>query len=380
MPDTSKPKVLIVGAFPSSQKKRIYGGQVSVCARLLESDFVATHAVRTIDTTQISNPPPPFLVRAVFAIKRVIVFGADLVFHQPDVAIVFVALGASVYEKGLMIRLSALLGIPVMVFPRAGGLIRGYFDSEFFARVVRQTLGRADLFLCQGRTFQDFAINELGFDMAHAPIIPNWTASQDHLQIGESRIYERADPGARILFLGWIEEFKGVFELLESARRLKKAGISFHLTLAGEGSALPQAKEFVALHDLHGNITFAGWVNDAAKSALLRANDILALPSWSEGLPNSMIEAMTAGLASVVTDVGMISDYLVDGRDALIVPPRDVSRLTSALRSLIEVPAFRETIAKNGCGLASTQFSLENGVRLLSEAVSLTKDNARPLP
>jgi len=364
----------MVGGFPIRRKKKIYGGQVFACMRLFESSFVSTHAVRTIDTTQLSNPPPPFLLRMFLAIKRLITFSLDLSLRRPDVVIIFLADGASVYEKGLMARLSRALRIPVMVFPRAGSLIPSYFASRLHAAIVRSTLGQADMFLCQGVTFQKFAVNELKFEEKRAPIIPNWTATSDHIHIGKTRRYDQKITCVRILFLGWVEDFKGVFELLEATLILQKSGISFHLTFGGDGSVLKDAKSFVEQHSLQSKITFAGWVDGDDKNSLLSSNDIFVLPSWSEGLPNSMIEAMSAGLACVVTDVGMITDYLVDRRDALIVQPRDVTGLAAALKSLILNCSRRETIARNGYTLASSQFSLENGVKLISDAVFFAKD------
>lgn len=370
MTPVSKPKVLIVGAFPSGRRPRIYGGQVSVCLRLLDSAFVDNHRVRTIDTTQISNPPPSVGVRAVLAIWRIVLFARELVFHRPDVVLLFLARGPSVYEKGLMVRMSRLAGVPVMVFPRAGGLLQDFAENPSHARFVRATLGRADLFLCQGITFQRFAIEVLGFEKTYALIIPNWTARDEHLEIGQQRSL-RSGPAHRLLFLGWLEEAKGVMELLQSAVELTHAGIRVHLTFAGDGTALPMGREFVATHKLDDHVDFAGWVDGAVKNQLLRESDVFVLPSWSEGLPNAMIEAMSAGLPCVVTDVGMISDFVTDGRDALVVPPRDVSALTAALIRLIGNSDLRNTIAANGHALAKSQFSLESGSQLLCAAVTL---------
>lgn len=365
----TEPRVLLVGAFPHPTAKRVYGGQVSVCTRLLQSKFVETFAVRTVDSTQVSNPPPSLPLRGILALWRLVQFSVELVLHRPDAVLLFLARGASVYEKGAMTWLSGLLGIPVLVFPRAGGLIQDYFASAMHASFVRRTLGRARFFLCQGRTFQEFAISELGFDPTHAPIIPNWTALRTHLEIGEKRAPGLDRPIPRVLFLGWLEEPKGVFELLQSALTLKQRDIPVHVTFAGNGSALPAAIEFVERNGLHDRIAFAGWVDDDAKTALLNESDIFVLPSWSEGLPNAMIEAMSAGLACILTEVGMIPDYVVHGRHGLLVPPRDVDALTQALTQLVANPALRGEVARQGHLLAAAQFSLDNGAAMLSEAV-----------
>jgi glycosyltransferase involved in cell wall biosynthesis len=367
----NKIKVLMVGAFPLKQSKKIYGGQVAACMRLLDSTFVTDHAVRTIDTTQISNPPPPFAIRLLLAIKRVFLFGWEILLHRPDVVILFLADGASACEKGLMAWIARFLRIRVMVFPRAGNLIRQYAANRLFAGFIRSTLGHADMFLCQGLTFQAFAIDKLGFNRTSAPIIPNWTALKAHLDIGENRVYGQIPTCVNLLFLGWLEESKGVFDLLDALRILREENISFHLTLGGDGNAMPEARRFVEQNGLTNYVTFAGWVDEEAKSVLLRASNIFVLPSWSEGLPNAMIEAMSAGLACVLTNVGTISDYMTDGREAMIVEPRHRAELVEAIKALILNHSLRDTLGQNGHSLALTQFSLEQGIKRMSEAVSL---------
>jgi glycosyltransferase involved in cell wall biosynthesis len=226
------------------------------------------------------------------------------------------------------------------------------------------------MFLCQGLSFQRFAIRELGFESDSAPIIPNWTASKEHLRIGASRDFEAVQKTPQILFLGWLEEFKGVFDLLEAARMLRDAHINFHLVLGGDGAVLPKARRFIEVHSLDRHVMIGGWLDQAAKADLLQSSQIFTLPSWSEGLPNAMIEAMSAGLACVVTNVGMIPDYVVDGRDALIVERKNALALAAALRTLICDQHKRASIAQNGFRLANFNFTLENGTELLSAAVT----------
>jgi glycosyltransferase involved in cell wall biosynthesis len=365
-----KVKVLIVGGFPVGKASKIYGGQVAACLSLLNSSFIRSFDVSTLDTTQISNPPPFFLIRLILAGKRLVWFFLIMLFQKPDVLIIFLADGASAIEKGSMAQFAQLCGVPVMVFPRAGGLLKHYFSNRWFAAFIKNTLGKADTFLCQGLTFQHFAIQELGFSLASAPIIPNWTASEEYLRIGARREYSSNVARQHILFLGWLEDSKGVFELLEAALILRDAGIPFHITYGGNGSVLLRAQQFVELHKLSDYITFSGWVFGDRKLALLEAGQIFVLPSWSEGLPNAMIEAMSAGLACVVTNVGVIADYVVNGRDALIVEVKNSEFLAATLKKLILDKNLRNEIAQSGYKLAKSTFEVEIAANLLGNAVN----------
>lgn len=366
-----KYKLLIVGAFPSKNKKKIYGGQVSACTALIESSFTSTFFTRTLDSTQISNPPPHLLLRMFLALKRVIIFIFDLIFHTPDATIIFVASGSSAYEKGLMVLISKALKIPTLIFPRAGALISDYQNNKKFSIIVRNTLAKADMFLCQGKSFQNFAIEELGFPKSYAPIIPNWTAPPNLIKIGKNRNYQGDNKTLKILFLAWLEEFKGVFELLKAAKLLKDQQIPFHLTFGGAGSALQEAQLYVNNNRLNDVITFSGWVDGEEKLSLLRSSNVFVLPSWNEGLPNAMIEAMSAGLACVVSNVGVISNYATNNKEALIIQPKNVEELFSALKTLAMDASMIEEIAQGGFKLAESKFSMEHGVKIFEKAVFL---------
>ena len=219
--NNSKVKVLIVGAFPK-KNKNIYGGQVSSCNALINSPFSKKFNVSTLDSTITYNFLKIFPTRLLFGLKRIAYFFLIMLFNRPDVAIIFFANGFSAIEKGIMTRISLLFQIPVMVFPRAGGLIVDYIKKFWFSFLIKYTVGKSTLFLCQGKKFQFFAIKHLGFSRLSAPIIPNWTASKNHLNIGNTKNYKKKVFVINILFLGWLENFKGVYELLEAARILKK--------------------------------------------------------------------------------------------------------------------------------------------------------------
>jgi glycosyltransferase involved in cell wall biosynthesis len=370
MPESdSKLKVLIVGGFPQKIKK-IYGGQVSSCKALIKSSFVKKFNVNTLDSTLAFNFKKIFLIRLLFGLKRIVNFFLIMLTSRPNVVIIFLANGFSVIEKGLMTRVAIIFQVPTMVFPRAGGLIDDYFAKSWFSVLVKHTLGKSNLFLCQGRSFQLFAIKQLGFSKISAPIIPNWTASKKHLNIGETKNYKKKVALLNILFLGWIEDFKGVHELLEAVRILKKKKIPFHLTLAGNGSAMSAATKFVEEYKLKKNITFAGWVDEKKKSLLLKNSQIFVLPSWSEGFPNAMIEAMSAGLACVVTNVGTISDFVVHNRDALIIKKKNIKQLVRALQKLISDHILRIRISKNSHLLARKTFAIDNNLSLFSELIN----------
>jgi len=93
--------------------------------------------------------------------------------------------------------------------------------------------------------------------------------------------------------------------------------------------------------------------------ALLDRLDVVALPSWTEGLPLTVLEAMAHARPVVATPVGGTPEVVVDGETGLLVPPRDPAALAGALRRLLEDPDFARSLGEAGRRRVAERFSLD---------------------
>nr|WP_284676550.1 glycosyltransferase [Vibrio sinus] len=155
-----------------------------------------------------------------------------------------------------------------------------------------------------------------------------------------------------IAFVGWLEIEKGVRELLQACEKLAKFGLSFTCLLAGDGTQKQWALDFIERHGLNGKVKLQGWLGDNELLEHYRCADIFVLPSWKEGMPNSLIEAMSSGLCPVVTSVGIIPDFVRDYEHGLLVEPRSAESLYEALKALIETPELQVECARAAHKLA----------------------------
>jgi glycosyltransferase involved in cell wall biosynthesis len=287
--------------------------------------------------------------------------------------LLFAASGLSIVEKGTMAWCARLVGVPALIFPRGDvehrqGLTR---------LVLHWALRGADKVCCQGPTWQRFAVTEVGFALPDAPVLPNWTARPVLLAAGRTRRYE-VSAVVRLVFIGWLERTKGVLELLTACARLKDL-CAFELTLVGRGQMEPEARAFVSSHGLQDRVHFAGWLKDDEVDSILETSDALVLPSWTEGMPNAVIEAMAAGLPVVVTAVGNVPDFVTNNAEALLINPRDVEALTEALQRVLTDPALRERMGRAGHSLATTVFSPESASDELAHELEDSMAKARRL-
>ena len=142
---------------------------------------------------------------------------------------------------------------------------------------------------------------------------------------------------------------KGLYELMDAVHLLRSRhpDLPWHLVIAGEG---PDSAPLRALsHELglDGRVEFPGYVEGDRLDALYRSSSAFVLPSYSEGFPTVITEAMAAGLPVVATGIRGIVDYLEDGVNALFVEPRDSFGLSSGAR---ETPPGRGVATRDVTG------------------------------
>jgi len=146
-------------------------------------------------------------------------------------------------------------------------------------------------------------------------------------------------PEIAIVCVGRLHRQKGLVHLLGAFHALLQEQPTARLLLAGAGPDRAALSGTVEALRLGHFVRFLGTLADPWP--LLAAADIFALPSLWEGMPNALLEAMAAGLPAVATAVGAVPEMVVDGREALVVPPGDTGALARALAELAASPARR---------------------------------------
>tara|TARA_Y100000768_G_scaffold310435_1_gene244818 strand:+ start:24342 stop:25451 length:1110 start_codon:yes stop_codon:yes gene_type:complete len=363
-----KPKLLIIGAFPKNHKK-IYGGILQSCNIILQSIIIKEFEIIKINSSQISNPPPNFFIRSIFAVNRIISLFFKLISCKPDASLIFSSDGASAIEKGVMILMCNLFKCKTLIFPRAGRLINQVENHTLMHKIIKILYSNASIFLCQGEKWESFALNNLNLNKKKIKILNNWTATDELIKIGEKRNYNKNIINHKLLFVGWIEKTKGVIDLIEISNNLHKKGLKFDLTFVGGGNAEKYLKEYIKKNNLN-NIKLLGWLDSFQLNKIYENHDIFVFPSWYEGMPNSLIEAMASGLAVVSSSAGVISDNLIDGEHALLSQPRKNINFQHNLEKVIlNEKIFRE-IAINGHSLAKRKFSSKKGMYKLKDIIN----------
>jgi len=207
--------------------------------------------------------------------------------------------------------------------------------------LLRLTDGAMVLSAEEQRKWQAFSRDRAPF-VVRNPFVPS---RELHQERPLPRSTEHPRKGIDVLFVGRLLEQKGVFDLIEAFAGVAERS-SCRLTFVGDGPAATRLEQRVHELGLAGRVTFCGYLEGDELAVMYRTADVLVLPSWSEGFPTVITEAMFAGLPIVTTEVGGAIDHLVEGEHALFVRPHDVRMLSAALLKISEDAGLRAAMGK----------------------------------
>lgn len=244
---------------------------------------------------------------------------------QADVCHIHIASYSSTWRKLLYGRIAGAKGMNV-IYHIHGAEYREFVSSlsPSKRRYVVDALSAAERVVALSNSWKSYFQEELGLN--NVSVIYN---SIDVDSFG----YAIGEEG-HVAFVGRIGSRKGTYDLLEALAIIKRRGSFFHCVLAGDGE-VDKAEKIAGSLGVSGNVDFVGWVSVRDVRRIMMESSILVLPSYNEGFPMSIIEAMSCGNAIVSTDAGGIPEA-VCGEGSILVSPGDIDGLANALQKLLE--------------------------------------------
>jgi len=167
----------------------------------------------------------------------------------------------------------------------------------------------------------------------------------------------------QILFLSRVEKYKGVYELLEAFQLLQKKVDNVQLVIAGDGSALENLKVLVE-HKNIDNVSFPGFVKGEAKANLLSNSDLFVFPSYAEGMPNAILEAIAFGLPIITSDVGGIPDIFEDTKNGCMTSDIAPDNLASLMGKMLMDSNELHNISEYNKSVASVYYADNVALRI----------------
>ena len=350
--------ILFVGAFNINNNAGITGGQLFACNSIVSSKLNKDFNFVKIDSTTASVPIPSVFKRGFKAGIRIIKFVYFILFKKIDSVLIFSADSLSFIEKGLMVLLARMFLLKVIFAPRSGMSINDYNDSLFMRFYMKIIIKSATYVLCQGKFWINF-YNKMDLNNSSKFILMhNWIDINSY----KNNSYQIRERKFKIIYIGWLEEFKGVLDLLDALVLLKKNNRHFICEIYGGGSLEDKIQKFIVRNNLKEYVILKGWANPKTKIKAYETSDIFILPSHFEGFPNSLLEAMSAEMPVISSNVGAVLDIVNDGKDGLIFESKNVIQLLNKIELLINNPIKRFEIAKNARKKIVENFSIDQAI------------------
>jgi len=365
--ENAKPRILVSGHLPPPM-----GGIATFYQSLINSSlpqqvyfyFVETSSQkRTLSQTgtfSFSN-----LISALGDYGR---FTKAVIKHRPQLTHIATAFGLSFVKHSVCVIIARSFGSRVLLHPHCGFSVL-YTDQPcwwrwFFRRIILLTNGVITL---------STEWNQLSTILPECPVyyLPNAIDLSTYRAAALNRRMVATNPSLlKILYLGYLGKEKGSFDLVEAARVVSTKKIPVNFDLVGEDLSpgeVGQLKKLIEEAGLGNIVMMHPPVIGAKKLELLRAADIFIYPSYSEGMPIAVIEAMACGLPIIATRVGGLPDLISNGINGILVDAGCVDQLVSAIELLSSKPDLRSIMQLNNYQGAFDKYDIEKLVpRLVS--------------
>ena len=346
-------RVLVVGPAPAGPLSR--GGMATVTAAMLRhpDDAFAVTAVPTFVDGTVAQ-------RLWVGVTGMLRAAWLVVCGRADVLHVHLSHGGSVIRKSLPLLAARAAGVPAVVHGHSYDF-GGWFDRiPAPVRAAVRAVLPADRWVVLGSPQAGEYAARLQLPDERIAVLHN------AVHVPSVPVEQRAHEVLHVVSVGRLGERKGSYDLVAAVGALDESGRGrLRVTLAGDGDTA-EVTAAIDAAGLSGTVAVAGWLDEAARDELLRGAHIFALPSYDEGLPMALLEAMAHGLVPVTTPVGSIAEVVDDGTDGLLVSPGRPEEIAAALTALAADERLRVRLAAAARERAA-RFGIDQWYRRLAQ-------------
>ena len=269
---------------------------------------------------------PPFYCFDLLRLIRKLLVDKDIKVVQVSPSLIPVPL----LRDAPILLVAKLLGCRVIVFYRGWKQnIIALLSSNSLLRVLFKFIyNKADISIVLASQFKNDLV-QIGW--SENSVITSTTMYAKELILPAT---DRTDKRPRFLYLGRISHLKGIGELINAVKILADQNYDFECVIVGHGdreNVIEKYTKQIQRLDLANYITFTGRLDGREKYQAYAYSDIFVLPSWTEGCPNSVLEALGSGLFVISTDVGALTDIILEGINGRIVASKNHHQLAKAL-------------------------------------------------
>jgi len=356
-------KILMVGPLPPP----FSGGIASFIHGIRTCSALAEFEIHYLNTMVSKLVRKSVSRRVLFSLWLLTKLCACLTHNRPQLAHIHSSAFFSFYEKSVMLIICRLFGVRTILHLHSGHFHRFYSSTriKFFVRFALNRTGTVIAVSPYWKTYFE--------KLCRKPVacVPNFATPKFFLpeQCGA--------PDGDILFVGKLSREKGIFDLLEAVSILRKQGFSNRLVLAGTASGY---EEFERIKNdiAQPGLKPADLVLEAEPGKvrqLVEKAALFVIPSYVEGLPIAMLEAMAAHLPVVASPVGGIPDAIKNGENGYLVAPGNAAALAEKISLLLKNEVLRQRMGEAGYRTASEFYHADCAAEQLADLYKSILEN-----
>lgn len=298
------------------------------------------------------------------AIRGYLHFVKVLIVDKPDLIHIHSSFDASFYRKILFIYMANWAKKPIVNHIHGAEFEKFFLNkSKKKQNLIKRVYGKCDILIALSEEWKE----KLGqiVPAEKIKIIENYSV------VNETAFNGRLKRACNniVLFLGELGTRKGCFDIPDIAEKVATEIIDVKFILAGEG-ALDDKESLerkFADRGLEKNVQFPGWIRDKEKDEILRQADIFFLPSYNEGMPMSVLDAMGYGIPVVSTNIGGIPKIVCDGENGFCCVPGDIMAMAEDIVRILVDKNLRLKMSKESYRIAKEKYSLKVHIKELEK-------------
>lgn len=284
-------------------------------------------------------------------------FAKVLLIDHPDIVHIHSSFGPSFYRSIPFIYMSFLTRKPIINHIHGSEFDKFYTNaSERKKRLIKKVWKKCTRFIVLSDSWKD----------RFSEVIPNRKMIViENYSIVKNGI-DRNKCHNQILFLGAINRMKGCYDMVDVIKHISKAVPDIKMIVAGAGD-IEQVKSKAKAEDVAEHFIFPGWVRGEQKEKLLKDSDIFFLPSYTEGMPMSILDAMGYGLPIIASNVGGIPRIVHEGKNGFMCDSGDTIGFAEAIIQIMMNDIMRKDMGKQSLKIVKERYSLEKHIEELEK-------------
>jgi len=294
---------------------------------------------------------PGRLFRKFFEALQAYLILLNLDRNAVDIIHIHFSTGMSFYRKYIISKIAMLKGFKIVIHLHSSSFHEYYENSgKLRKKLIHIFFNQSDLVFVLSEHWKEYCAQFC--TKSKLKVLNNGASTTKFFRRRKTERFV-----INIACMGRLGKRKGTYDLIEAFERLCLEHSNLKLVLGGDGD-VERVRKIVRDKQLEDRIEVPGWVSGNKKIEIFQKADIYVLPSYNEGMPGSVLEAMAVGTAIISTSVGGIPEIVQNHINGYLIRPGDIEALYSRLKTLVSNSPLRNRMATESRRIIQEKFEI----------------------